>query len=199
MPRKRLATAVAVGAVVGVILALRETKQWGYVVGYDMAAVILIGAALLFMSALLLLARRTRLVGQWGLLAVISLVLTFYIGIFAAKNLGAWNEPMVRFGPEIPANLVVLFRDDATDLQIETFAETNIAVPHSGGGGTDLLPGLQSLLKVEVAGHQGYALQFSRSASAEQRAKVRRRVQSAPITWRVFENVAPRSIVLPAV
>jgi hypothetical protein len=198
-PRKRVATAAAVGSVCGVLLALRETKQWGYVVGYDMAAVTLIGTTLLVISALLLVARRTRRVGQWALLAVISLVLAFYIGIGAAKRLGAWDEPMISFGPEVPANLVVLFRNDATDTQIESFAENNISVPHQGGRGTDLLPGLQSLLKVQVGGHQGYALQFTRSASEEQRAEVGRRVRSAPITWRVFENVAPRNIVLPAV
>lgn len=197
-PRKRFAILAVVGSFCGVLLAFQETRQWGYVVGYDMAAVTLVASGSLIVSLLLLVARSTRRIGQGGLTAVTSLVLAFYVGIAVANSFGAWDKHRVRFGPESPANLVVLFRIDARDGQIESFAETVVAVPNPGGG-TDLLPGLQSLDKVRVGGHGGYALRFTRTASPEQRAEVRRRVQSVPLTWRIFENVAPEKIVLPAV
>jgi hypothetical protein len=179
------------------LLAVRETRQWGYVVGYDLWAIVLLATCFLLVSLLLLIAQRTRRVGQSGLLAVTLLVLTFSIGIAVAKSLGSWDEPMVRFGPDIPASLVVLFRSDASDYQIESFAETVVSVRNPAGG-TQLLPGLGMLLKVDMSGHEGYALQFTPSATQQQRAAVRRRVRSDPITWQLFENIAPQKIVLPA-
>jgi hypothetical protein len=194
---KRFAILVCASSACGLLLALRETKERGYVVGYDAAAILFIAGAVLVVSLALLLPRRSRSVGLAGVLVVVSLGITFYVAVIVATKLGAWDAPMVRFGPELPANVVVLFREDASAAQIESFAETVISVPNPGGG-TDLLPGLESLLKVDVGGHQGYALQFARSASQRQRAEVRRRVASSAISWRIFENIAPQKIVLPS-
>lgn len=182
-----------VSSVAGLALALAETRSSGYAVGYTVGGVLAIGVLVVASSLILLLPRRSRQAGLYSLLAVVSFVTTFYLSLVVLGRLGAWDEPRIRFGPEVPANLVVLFSEETTPGEINLFLEQVVGVPHPGGGHA-LLPGMQSALKVHVGSHVGYAFQLRESVTAEQEARIRARIGSSPVVWRVYEDVAPATI-----
>lgn len=100
---------------------------------------------------------------------------------------------MVRFGPEVQASYVVLFKDDATDQQIFEFVTNVLSTPDPRGGHAHM-PGLGSLLKVEVDGYDGYALQFQSEAKEGEIAAIKKRVKFSPIVFRTYEDLAPDQI-----
>jgi hypothetical protein len=103
---------------------------------------------------------------------------------------------MVRFGPDVPSSLVLLFKSGASNNDINSFLETVIGVPDPRGGHA-LLPGLQSIQAVRVGSHEGYALDFFSSATQQQKNDARARASGSQFVWRVFDNIAPSKIAIP--
>jgi len=198
MTRFRWITVFAlVGATSGAALAFAETHQWGYVVSYDAFAILLFSPVVGAISLLFMMSRRSRRFGQFGLAMVLSLLSTFSVGLVVANQLGAWNEPMISFGPDVPASLVVVFQSSSSNSDISSFVDSVIGTPRPSGGHTHL-PGLGSVAKISVGTHDAYALQFMPDATSQQKDEIRRRIAASPIVWRTFENIAPEKIVLPA-
>lgn len=191
--RGRRTAVVVVSAFAGLALALAETRSAGYAVGYTVGGVLVAGVLVASAGLILLLPRRTRQAGRYTLLTAVSFVPTFYLSIIVLSRLGAWDEPMIRFGPEVPASLVVLFREETTPGEINLFLEQVVGVPNPGGG-HGFLPGMQSSLAVNVGSNVGYAFQLGESVTAEQEARIRARIRSSPVVWRVYEDVAPATI-----
>ena len=187
----------ALGTVVGGVVALNETRRPGYVVPYTIVGVLFLAGVLLAVGTLLLLSRRTRRYGSCVWLATVAAVLAFYITLVVANKAGVWDDPMVRFGPEVEANIVIVFTESATDDQISDFVATVLSTPHAGGG-HEHRPGLGSLLKVRVGAHDGYAIRFVADATPEQVATITRLISRSPVVWRVYRNVAPENIKLYA-
>jgi hypothetical protein len=102
---------------------------------------------------------------------------------------------MVSVGPDVKANVVVLFRDDASDQAIYDFVTNAVATPHPGGG-SQHLPGMQSLLRVRVGTHDGYAIGLRSDITPAEWRFIDQRIKSSPIVWRTFNNTAPNDIVL---
>jgi len=193
--RKQTIFVTLIAAAIGLALGLNETRHHGYVVAYSIVAVFFLTAALVAVSSVLLFSSRSRSIGLHGITGAAMLFASFYGTIAAANALGAWDHEMVSFGPDVEASLVILFDDRTTDAAIYDFVTNVVATPHPGGG-SQHLPGIQSLLMVRVGNHDGYALQLSRDATEVQRRHIRDRIKSSKIVWRVFENVAPDKIIL---
>jgi MFS family permease len=191
--RRRRSAVAVVCAVAGLALALAQTRSAGYAVGYTVGGVLAAGVLVVLVGLVLLLPRRSRQAGLYSLLAVVPFVTAFFLSIVVLDRLGAWDEPMIHFGPEVPASLVVLFREEATPGEVNLFLEQVVGVPHPGGG-HKLLPGVQSALRVRVGSHVGYAFQLRESVTPEQEARIRARIRSSPVVWRLYEDVAPAAI-----
>ena len=179
----------------GALYALYHTRSPGYGVPYAVITAFFIGALAVVAGLVLLIFRATRRAGTYGILFALIFVPSFVATLTVAKRLGAWDEPMVQIGTDRRANLVVLFRPGTTDEQIASFVNNVIGVRTSRG--IDLLPGVQSLLKITVRDHAGYAIGFHRDVTAEEKASIRKRLDASPIVLRVYENVEPTSIVPP--
>jgi hypothetical protein len=162
-----------------------------------MIAVLLLAAIVTAVSVLLLLPRRTRRSGVYGLLTALPFTAAFYAGIVVANQMGAWDRPMVPIGPDTRANFVVIFKPTATNRQINSFIANVIGDPHPRAGHSHL-PGMQSLLKVDVSGYEAYAIGFTRDITNEQKQHIRTRIRASPIVLRLFENVDPSKIEGPA-
>ena len=131
-------------------------------------------------------------------LAAVMLATCIVAGAWLALSLVpfGWSGSMVKFGPDVPSSLVLLFKSGASNNDINSFLDTVVGVPDPRGGHA-LLPGLQSIQAVRVGSHRGYALDFVSSATQQQKKDARARASGSPLVWRVFDNIAPSEISIP--
>lgn len=97
--------------------------------------------------------------------------------------------------PEGKANLVVVFRPELPQQEVNDFLDQELQIEASDGGEW-LRPGVDAIVKTSVGGHPAYAVTLDRSATPEERKSIREGVESSPYVYRVFENVAPADIDL---
>lgn len=192
---KRAAIGALIGLALGIAVGVSTTSTPGYVMPYTIISVALGSVLVAVLGALLCIPRRTRSIGMPAVVVAALGFGAFYGTMLVANQFGAWDEPMVAFGPDIPASLVVLFHQNATHQEIYEFTTNVVATTHSGGG-SEHLPGMTSLLKVRVGPHDGYAIQLRSDISKHQRDRILSRIRGARITWRIYDGVAPDKIVL---
>lgn len=125
-------------------------------------------------------------------------ILTIICGIlFQQISCGYPETPMIKLkGPEDRNDLVFFYRKDATYEQKEHFQNTVTHKPHPEGKGYYLQDGVIDLFIVRNSDFEGYAINFSKNATPEQREKLKRAIESSPIVYKVFENVVPNEIKL---
>ena len=181
---------VVVAIAGGLLLAIDASHYVAYVAAYSAFSAFVIGVFLLVVGLLLLIWSRTRWVGLTMSIAAILFYGSF-LGMMATfAHLGVWsNEPMVRFGPDIRADVVVLLRDDIDE------ADLNRALNALAERGTNSGIVSQTMI-VYVAKHEGYAFTYSPKATPEQRQAFRTNVMKADMVWRVYDNIAPDQIKL---
>jgi uncharacterized membrane protein (GlpM family) len=196
MHSKSLFLGVLSGAAPGLGLAYAASRQHGYVAGLMPLFAAVIGIAALILAAILALPRRTRSTALAAAVAAPTILVTCYVSIVVMASHGVWETGMQSFGPDQTAGLVVLFEQAADDQEIFHFVETVLGRPHPHGKGTDLAPGVSSLLLVHVHGHKGYAVGFRPGVSPAQRAALRQEIEADPIVWRTFADTAPTAIQL---
>ena len=106
---------------------------------------------------------------------------------------GTKDDRMRPFTELIPPDIVVIFKSDASNQQINLFLETVISQPDSRGGHAHR-PGVGGIRSTRVGGYQGYVISWARSGTAADRKEVRGRIDRDPIVCKVFENVEPSAI-----
>jgi len=103
---------------------------------------------------------------------------------------------MIRLkGPGDENDLVFFYRRDATYEQKELFQNTVIHKLDPNRG-YRLQDGVIDLFLVRNSDYEGYAINFSKDATLEQREQLKRAIESSPIVYKVFENVVPNEIKL---
>jgi hypothetical protein len=116
--------------------------------------------------------------------------------LVAAIGIGCRAE-RVTVGPDVRADLVVVFRRDAPADSVGQFPTTVLMRPDGKGGFVDP-PGLQSMANgYTVQGYRVMALGFHRGASAAERAAVRATVERSPLVYLVVPDTAPTQLTLP--
>jgi hypothetical protein len=94
--------------------------------------------------------------------------------------------------PEV-ADLVILFKSDATEDQINNFWDETLSTRQ--GTGSWPRPGTSGIARIGyVQGHVVVAVSFSPSATEAQREDIKSRVKSSPIVYKVMENVPQSKI-----
>ena len=107
------------------------------------------------------------------------------------------RQRIVRFGPEVEADLVIVFKSAITDEQIENFRRTVLQVAAVDGDGSRYLSGIRQYLRVpQIQNHEAVALRFHEGITPGQREEIIRRVRSSSLVHKLFENIAPADVIL---
>jgi hypothetical protein len=125
-------------------------------------------------------------------------IFTIICGIvFQQLSCGYPETPMVKLkGPEDRNDLVFFYKKDTSYEQKELFQNTVIHKPHPEGKGYYLQDGVIDLLSIRNSDFEGYAINFSKDATPEQRERLKKAIESSPIIYKVYENVVPNEIKL---
>ena len=98
-----------------------------------------------------------------------------------------------QIGPDIHANLVVVFAPGTSNNEIARFLEDTVQVPR-GPGQHDLRPGIASILRVRILDHDGFAVSYWARATQAQRDRVRADALASPVVLKLFEDTIPAEI-----
>ena len=145
---------------------------------------------------------RTRWVGFGLIAAGVLSCATFYAGIGVLLKLDrvAWKHepPLVSFGPDQDASIVVYFCPKTTSDQIESFRETVLeedAEPRHAGRDFPIFVGSYlRLLPSQANGHDAIALDIRKGSGNSQIAGYLNKIESDPRVAKVFTDVAPTAI-----
>ena len=107
MNRRYVAVCIGIGVAAGVSNTALATRAHGYVAPYYLVSAVVVGGTLLVLALLFCAAKPTRRFAVPIAVAALSGVLACWASMAAATRLGFWKDPMVAFGPEVPADLVV--------------------------------------------------------------------------------------------
>jgi len=119
----------------------------------------------------------------------ISVTLLSLLAVLACHREEEWQS----LGGSEKASFVVVFKNDATPKEVLRFIDGRLGVESPKG--TDLLPGINAIVKVGVEDYVAYAVYMNR-ASSEERQMVKDRMLAAPIVLAVFEGVVPEQVKL---
>jgi len=109
------------------------------------------------------------------------------------RNEAAEKQGMVPIGPDVKADLVIFFKLEATDDQIETFWQETLSVKSNKGYWSR--PGVLEILRLlPVQNHEGLAVTFFPNSTPAERDDIKARVKSSPLVYRVLEDVVPLDI-----
>jgi hypothetical protein len=178
---------------------------YGYVASYSFAGAI--GFAIIFVviGLLLTVSWRTRGMGVGFVLAGFLSCLTFYAGIALLTRLDrvAWRHepPLVSFGPDQKASVVIYFCPDTTHDQIENFSDSvlyvNAAPRHAGKDYPAFVQAYLLLLPEQANGHDAVALTFFPNTGTQKEiGAYLTRIESDRMVAKVFTGIAPTAIHL---
>ena len=122
------------------------------------------------------------------------LMIVGILALFTTTRCGK-DERMYPIGPGVKANLVVYFKVEVTDVQIDSFFHEALTSPNPEGHGYNHKGGVASILRLErVQDHKAIAITFFENATESQREEVRSSIQKSPIVFKVLENVVPAEV-----
>lgn len=104
------------------------------------------------------------------------------------------NEAINEMGPDVRSELVYFFKKGTDWKEILEFNRTVISDPAPNGTGFSSLPGIMTVVKIEIQGYEGGAINFQPDSTDDEKALVKRRVSDSKIVFRHFENVIPNEI-----
>ncbi|MEQ1607089.1 MAG: hypothetical protein ABL999_19665 [Pyrinomonadaceae bacterium] len=126
------------------------------------------------------------------------LILTFCFSTFGcAHSCGAQQDDQLnQMGPNVQAGLVFFFKKGTGWKEILEFHRTTIGIPdpRPNSSGHSLLPGMMSIVKIDLDGFEGEAINFQPDASDEEKAFVKKRVLDSLLVYKIYENVVPSEI-----
>jgi hypothetical protein len=206
--RRWIAASVIVAASIGLALwAAVDCARiaFGYVASYSFAMVFMLGCAFMIIGTLLMIYWRTRSTGAVLFGSGIAMYLIFLgsIGLLKKFDMVAWQHesPMQSHGPDQQASLVIYYRPDTTDRQIEDFVEHKLendrSKVHDGTDFPDFVTEYLRLGPSQANGFTGSALTFKTGAHEVAIDPFVAMVQFDPRVARVFRDTAPNAIHLP--
>lgn len=107
------------------------------------------------------------------------------------------KQEIVKFGPKVKANLVIVFKSDVTNDQVEEFRRNVLQIAKSNELERGYFPGVRQYLRsLPIQRHEAVALTFHSGITAVQRDEVVARIRSSPLVYKVFEDIAPTNVKL---
>jgi len=190
----------------GVALGLWDAHETasitsGYVADYAFAGAFFLGIFMCLSGLLLLIYWRTRWFG-WGLVAAGILSYLFFwggIAILTKFDRVAWrHDQEVRFGPDQKSSVVIYFRKQVTDQQIEDFNHSVLELPqvpqHEGRGYPDFVSEYLRLTPSQANGYDAVALTFFDKNRADKVNAYLETIRADSRVKKVFLDTAPDAI-----
>jgi hypothetical protein len=112
--------------------------------------------------------------------------------LFLVSGCSRPDERMYPIGPEVKADLFVIFKTTATAEQVYKFSNETISDPKTVGLGR-YLGSMKFFMSTSTAARRT-RFPFLPNASDDQRKYVRSRIDSSPIVYKVMENVVPSDV-----
>jgi hypothetical protein len=104
------------------------------------------------------------------------------------------DDGIVEMSPDVHAELVFFFKKGTDWKKVLEFERTVIGIPAPDGTGYSSLPGMMSVVKINIDDFEGEAINFQSSATKEEKAFVKKRVSDSPLVYKIYENVVPNEI-----
>lgn len=124
------------------------------------------------------------------------MILCVLLGLGALPCSSSEKEKMVPMGPSVKASLLIYFKTNVTEEEINRFWEEVLSMPDPQGRGYSHRDGVVDIVRIfpSVQGHEGIAVSFFPNATKEEREEIRRAVTSSPVVYKVLENLAPADV-----
>jgi ketosteroid isomerase-like protein len=107
------------------------------------------------------------------------------------------KQKIVKFGPDVIANLVIVFKPEVTNDQVEEFRRNVLQIISSNEGERSYSPGIRQYLRtLPIQDHEAIALTFHTDITAAQRAEIVSRIKASPLVHNLFEDIAPSNVKL---
>ncbi|HLA11142.1 MAG TPA: nuclear transport factor 2 family protein [Pyrinomonadaceae bacterium] len=107
------------------------------------------------------------------------------------------REKVVKFGPQVKASLVIVLKSGLTDEEVEAFRRDVLQITSSNEAERKYLSGVSQYLRVPaIEKHEAIALTFQDDICKAEREEVMRRVNSSPLVFKVYQDIAPVDIKL---
>jgi ketosteroid isomerase-like protein len=107
------------------------------------------------------------------------------------------KQKIVKFGPDAVANLVIVFKPEVPDDQVEEFRRNVLQIVASAEGERSYSPGIRQYLRtLPIQDHEAIALTFHTDITPAQRAEIMSRIKASPLVYKLFEDIAPSSLKL---
>jgi ketosteroid isomerase-like protein len=107
------------------------------------------------------------------------------------------KQKIVKFGPDVKANLVIVFKSDVTDAQVEDFRRNVLQIATANEGERKYMSGIRQYLRaLPIQNHNAIALTFHEGIAQAQRDEIMKRIKSSSLVYKVFENIAPAEVKL---
>jgi hypothetical protein len=107
------------------------------------------------------------------------------------------GEKIVKFGPQVKASLVIVLKAGLKDEEVEAFRRDVLQITSSNESERKYLAGVSQYLRVPaIEKHEAIALTFHEDISKAEREEVMRRVNSSPLVFKLYQDIAPAEIKL---
>lgn len=199
--------AVLVLASVGILLGAWEAYEcslvrFGYAAGYSFGIALVIAIGLCVIGLPMLIYWRLRWIGTAVIAMGILSCATFYGGVAVLLNMDrvAWRHepPLVRFGPDQKASIVIYFRKGVTDKDVEDFSSSVLEGPaeprHEGRDYPPFVSEYLRLLPSQANGYYAVSLTFFNNSSDDETQAYIRKIEADRRVLKVFRDRSPDSI-----
>jgi hypothetical protein len=194
-------------AFLGILLGLWEayicaSTRFGYAAAYSFGTVWAFATLFCATALPLLLYWRSRWIGIGFVAMGLLSCATFYIGIeiLLKADRVAWRHepPLVRFGPDQNASIVIYFKNGTTAKEVEDFNSSTLEEPaEPGHPGRDYPPFVSEYLRLlpsQANGYEAIALSFFDGSPSDRTNAFIDRIKSDKTVLKVFQNRSPASI-----
>ncbi len=110
------------------------------------------------------------------------------------SNYGDSGNTLIRMAPDERSAMVFLFKRGITIGQQTQFLDNVLSSKLEGNRGTWPLPGMSSTFRIQVEDYDGYAIDFQKYSTPEQKAVVKEKLEQSPLIYKVYENTRPDQI-----
>ena len=175
----------------------------GYVASYSVLAYFFFGGILILIALIsgvvLLFSPKTRWLAPAFLLVCILLPAGYLGSLKTLSFLGKvryeHEDRIIEMGSDMPKGLVIVFKKQTSQDQIEQFNREILSKPHPEGKGYYSADGM--CLFTRPPGVQGYdmvQIRFCQNSTEEQQAQLKADVLASPLVYKVFDDVKPSEI-----
>lgn len=129
----------------------------------------------------------------WFIPLLLFLLLFLWIGLVSVACSPSRPAREIS-GINYSTNLLILFKTEVTDSQIEEFLYSTLMKPHSRSG-YQMQDGIYGIARIRsIPNHQGLAVDFTNISTESQREAIKARVKESPLVLKVLENVIPAQV-----